>query len=211
MTTSTDSNWNEYYGGEYPVPEFIVNAIWNNYEAVLRKHLEAPRDLVVMELGGANSSMYPRFRRTFPVDEYHIVDNNKLGLDLFQHKTDKGTFLHELDLLQGDVSLGVAADIVFSAGVIEHFVPEETARVVDVHFRLVKPGGLVLISFPTPTRVYWMYRRLLETFRIFPPLFERPIAAKEIQPVLARSGTLLEMYKIWRTGLTQLLTLSRKS
>src|SRR5687768_7733866 len=110
MTTSTDSNWNEYYGGEYPVPEFIVNAIWNNYEAVLRKHLGARRNLVVVELGGANSSMYPRLRRVFPVNEYHIVDNNKLGLDLFQYKTDKGTFLHELDLLRPDVSLGVAAD-----------------------------------------------------------------------------------------------------
>ena len=211
MSSSTDSNWNEYYGGEYPVPDFIVNAIWNNYEATLRKHLGAPRHLVVMELGGANSSMYPRFRRTFPVAEYHIVDNNKLGLDLFQHKTDKGTFLHELDLLRSDVSLDVAADIVFSAGVIEHFVPEDTARVVDVHFQLVKRGGLVLISFPTPTRVYWLYRRMLERLGMFPPLFERPIGEQEIEPVLARSGTLLEMFKIWRTGLTQLVTLSRKT
>jgi predicted SAM-dependent methyltransferase len=50
----------------------------------------------------------------------------------------------------GEVELA-EADICFSVGLIEHFTEEDLPRVVSAHFDVVRPGGLVVISFPTPT------------------------------------------------------------
>ncbi len=36
------------------------------------------------------------------------------------------------------------------AGLIEHFVPEDTEKIVQAHFDMAKSSGLVLMSFPTP-------------------------------------------------------------
>jgi hypothetical protein len=214
MNSSTQSDWTEYYKREeFNVPPFIINALWTNYEKIIRRHLGSPQSgLIVVELGGADSCFYQQFRKTFDVAEYHIIDNNQFGLDLFQHKEDKGTFLHNIDLLKGDPQkTGVRADIVFSAGLIEHFVPEDTEKIVQTHFGLAKSQGLVLMSFPTPTAVYWTFRRFLEKTGKFPPLFERPIRLTEVMPILRRFGVPLETYKIWKTILTQFLTLTRKS
>lgn len=214
MNSSTQSDWNEYYSKKkFDVPPFIVNALWGNYEAVLRKHItENKTDLVVMELGGADSCFYPLFRKSFNISEYHIVDNNQYGLDLFEHKQDKGVFMHQFDLLQGaPQDLGTQADIVFSAGLIEHFLPADTQTMVKSHFALTKPNGLVLMSFPTPTTIYWAFRFFLEKTGKFPPLFERPVSSDEILSITSNSGTTLENYKIWKTILTQLLVLFRKS
>ena len=206
-------NWDEYYSRrEFEVPGFIVSVLWEHYEKAIRKHLNTTKSsLVVMELGGANSCFYRRFKNAFPVGEYHILDNNELGLDLFAHKGYLGTSLHNVDLLRSNpASIGTLADIVFSAGLIEHFVPEETRRIVEFHFEVAHPGGLVLMSFPTPTWIYWTFRRFLEKAGRFPPLFERPIQTAEVVPILPHLGTPLECYRIYSTILTQLLTISRK-
>jgi len=213
MSLPNESNWDEYYSKkDFEVPEFIINALWKNYEALIRKHLHVSGSgLIVVELGGANSCFYERFKKAFAVTEYHIIDNNKLGLELFRHKGDTGTFLHDVDLLKADLPKCLSADIVFSAGLIEHFAPEDTQKIIDVHFELTRSSGLVLMSFPTPTLVYWTFRRFLERMGKFPPLFERPISPEEVMPILARFGTPLETYKIWRAVLTQLITITRKS
>lgn len=214
MDSSTRSDWDEYYSkAKFDVPPFIVNALWKNYEAVLRKqNADKQPSLVVMELGGADSCFYQLVRQSFNVSEYHIVDNNQYGLDLFEHKQDEGVFLHQFDLLQGNPQdLGIQADIVFSAGLIEHFVPADTQAMVKSHFALTKLDGLVLMSFPTPTVVYWAFRYFLEKTEKFPPLFERPVPPDEIRSITSNLGMELENYKIWKTILTQFLVLFRKS
>jgi hypothetical protein len=193
------------------VPEFMINALWRNFEAVIRRHVDQSREpLVVVELGGADSCMYERFTKAFPVAEYHIVDNNKLGLDRFREKAYKNTFLHDVDLLTAVPPKEISADVVFSVGIIEHFVPADTQKLIDMHFELAHSGGLVVMSFPTPTVVYWAYRRFLELIRKFPPLYERPLTSEEVMPALVRLGTPLETYKIWSTILTQLIISTRK-
>jgi len=214
MVSSTQSDWTEYYSNsEFDVPPFIIDALWKNYEKVIRRHIgQSQFGLTVVELGGADSCFYQQFRKAFDVAEYHIVDNNQFGLDLFKYKEDKGTYLHNLDLLKDDSQkVPLKADIVFSAGLIEHFIPEDTEKIVRAHFDMTKSQGLVLMSFPTPTVVYWSFRRFLERTGKFPPLFERPIRPTEIMPILRRFGTPLKTYKIWKTILTQLLTLTRKA
>lgn len=212
QSKSPKSNWNSYYSDDkYAVPEFIDNALWRNYRTVLRRHITHNKPLRVLELGGANSCYFKRFCEDFNIENYTIVDNNQTGLDRFPHKDDPRIRTYCLDLLENPPEILTAAyDIVLSSGLIEHFVPEETLRIVDYHFKTAKPGGLVLISFPTPTTVYRVFRKFLEITDQFPPLFERPITVTEAARFKSRESVQLEQFNIWSTILTQLLLLYRK-
>lgn len=214
MANSPKSNWDAYYSDDhFAVPEFIDNALWNNYEKVLLRHLPDPKaNITVTELGGANSCYYKRFKKSFNIERYNIVDNNEIGLNLFPFATDHEVSLINFDLLQSapEETKG-SSDVVLSSGLIEHFNPSDTARLVRHHFETARTGGLVVISFPTPTAIYKVFRRFLEMTGQFPPLFERPIEEGEILPVLSGLGTTVETYKIWTTILTQLLVVTRKA
>jgi hypothetical protein len=211
MTISTDSNWDDYYE-KFRVPEFMIRSLWRHFEAAIRKQVGTPASkLVVAELGGADSCMYERFVKAFPVAEYHIFDNNALGLERFRAKAYQGTFLHNVDLLNAPAFKDIAADVIFSVGIIEHFAPADTDKLIEAHFDMAKSAGLVVMSFPTPTFAYWTYRRFLERMGLFPPLYERPMKFEEVRPILTRLGTPLECHKIWSTILTQLIASVRKS
>ena len=108
----------------------------------------------LLELGGANSCFVTALRGALGPGEYHIVDNNKTGLALSRerHHPGESVFVHEVDLLRGTVPL--QADITFSVGLIEHFDEAGTARLIQEHFRATREGGLVVITFPTATRLY---------------------------------------------------------
>src|SRR5262245_40417815 len=139
MTNS--KSWDAYYE-EFPVPEFIINRMWREFSTLIRANLQTQTPLVVAELGGADSSLYPRFVNDYPVAEYHALDQNTMGLERFRQKHAPRTYTHELDLL-ADPLPAITADIVFSGGLIEHFDPVQTAEVIAAHFVLTKPGGLV--------------------------------------------------------------------
>lgn len=214
MSASTKSDWSEYYqNNDYAVPEFIDNALWRNYERMLRKHLADHRaPIVVTELGGANSVYYRRFKESFNIQKYNIVDNNEVGLKLFPHTDDPQVTLNNIDLMEPlPAWLLGSSDVVVSSGLIEHFTPADTERLLKLHFDVSRPRGLVLVSFPTPTLIYRGFRRFLEMTGKFPPLYERPILESEIQPIVNALGETLDCYKIWTTILTQLFFVVRTS
>lgn len=203
---STESDWSQYYSNEkFKVPPFIVNILYNKFANAFRKYLpEDSKDLKVVELGGADSCVFELFMKDFSIAEYHIVDNNKVGMDKLRRRKSEKVFAHELDLFKIESNfISKKPDVVFSAGLIEHFEKNETAICVKKHFELVRPGGLVLISFPTPTIVYKGFRKLLEKTGRFPPLFERPLMLEEIKSAVAPYGKIISSEKIWSTILTQ--------
>ena len=213
MSDSPACNWDSYYADDkYAVPEFIDNALWRNYRAVLRRHgVGRDRPLRVLELGGANSCYFRRFCDDFRIENYTIVDSNPVGMARFPHKDDPRVTSIEADLLGAPLpEIAGGFDIVLSSGLIEHFIPSETLRIVDRHFDAARPGGLVLISFPTPTAVYHGFRWFLERTDQFPPLYERPITTREAASFQRPGSTELARFNIWSTILTQMCVLFRK-
>ncbi len=211
-TASTKSDWNEYYlRNSHAVPRFIVEALFHEYKNVLDKCIDSRKPLVIVELGGADSCFYNLFSQNFNVDEYHIIDNNKVGMALSEKGKPDNMYLHEDDLFKMDRSVfHPRADLVFSGGLIEHFEKDETQLCVQAHFDFALPGGLVMMSCPTPTIVYWSFRKLIEKTGHFPPLFERPLRLIEVGEAISQNGEILEHRIIWKTLLTQLLVVARK-
>lgn len=197
------TDWDSYYlrpGKASSVTRDITENklldMFDRYGAV-----ESP---VICELGGANSCFFAGMRRHFPNSKYIIVDNNRYGLDLFSknHSEEKNTVLIQEDVLNGSSS-HISADIVYSVGLIEHFSPADTAKVIKRHFSYVKPGGLVVITFPTPTWLYSGTRGLAELFNIWNFPDERPLLVEDAKLEMMKYGELLTAFINWPIVLTQ--------
>jgi cyclopropane fatty-acyl-phospholipid synthase-like methyltransferase len=117
--------------------------------------------------------------------------------------------LHRADVRW--LSLDLEADVVFSVGLIEHFEPAGTRRAVEAHFELLKPGGLALLSFPTPTWLYRAARRLTELAGLWRFPDERPLARAEVLAAVSGLGQVVFQKTMWPLVFTQHLIAVRKA
>jgi SAM-dependent methyltransferase len=97
--------------------------------------------------------------------------------------------LHQQSVLE--LPVDPAADIVFSVGLVEHFNPAQTREAVLAHFNLLKPGGVAIITFPTPTALYRLARRLIEMAGMWKFPDERPLRPREVIDAIVQRGDLL--------------------
>jgi hypothetical protein len=132
------------------------------------------------------------------------VDNNALGLELFErhHAGDAAIQVLERDVLVSPL-VDLQADVVLSLGLIEHFSPDETARVVRAHFAAVRQGGFVMITFPTPTWLYRATRTVAEAAGVWAFPDERPLRVADVEREVLRYGDLLHSSITWGVVLTQ--------
>jgi hypothetical protein len=130
-----------------------------------------------------------------------VVDNNILGLELLRDRP--GVILHQADLLRERPPL--TADVVFSLGLIEHYPADQRQRLLAAHFDLAAPDGLVVISFPTPTRLYRLARGLAEALGLWRFPDEEPLPLPAVTAAVAQYGEIASSQVLWPIVLTQAL------
>lgn len=164
----------------------------------------------ICEFGGANSCFYEAMRQAFPDAEYMVLDNNTLGLELLRNRWPHDDLLsvrNENILVMPDGL--VQADIVYSVGLIEHFSPADTAVVIEKHFACVRPGGLVIITFPTPTWLYRTVRFAAEQLGMWHFPDERPLSFEEVEPQIRKRADIVDSRINWPILLTQGIVVAR--
>lgn len=202
------TDWDAYYRQRPGVAGLTRRYTIARLLGAIQRHVPAPR--VVVELGGANSCFFPGFRKRHPKAAYHIVDSNRTGLDMFLrcNPGEPDVTLELRDVLApapaGD------ADLCLSIGLIEHFDPEGTAAAIRAHFDAVRPGGIVIISFPTPTWLYRATRGAIELAGRWRFTDERPLDFAEVLEQTAHHGAVLETFVNWPVILTQGVVVARK-
>jgi hypothetical protein len=160
----------------------------------------------VIEFGGGNSCFYDTIREQFRPARYIIVDDNRSGLDRFRrsHPEAADVLLIERDVR--DVSspaAGPESDICFSVGLIEHFDEDGTCAAIRAHFVAVRPGGLVILFFPTPTWLYRVIRKAAEWLGVWSFPDERPLRLCEVLCEVEQHGRTVFSGVNWWIGLTQ--------
>jgi cyclopropane fatty-acyl-phospholipid synthase-like methyltransferase len=133
-----------------------------------------------------------------------VIDTNEHGLELLRKRFPESrrvtaTNLDVLKLPPG----GDLADVVFSVGLVEHFSTRDTAEAVRAHFALVKESGLVIITFPTPTRLYRAARTACEFIGVWRFPDERPLDPEEVLRVAREWGTVVLEKTLWPLIFTQ--------
>ena len=208
---ATATDWDRYYSSPAVSARLTRRYTASVIVAALKRYGRLGERSSVVELGGAGSCFLGRVMAECRPRTYHVVDNNQYGLDLLRQRTAgaRKVFLHAADCL--DLRLDIQADAVFSVGLIEHFPPADTRRAVLAHFDLLKPGGIAVISFPTPTALYRAARFLAEIFGLWPFPDERPLRREEVLQSVAERGKLLFEKTLWPIVFTQHMMVVGKS
>jgi SAM-dependent methyltransferase len=206
MTRATD--WDLYYSKSPAASRFTRPIIENTFIRAFGRY-SVPHPIVA-ELGGAGSRVLPAVIRHIAPSEYHIVDSNEFGLNLLRNQPKlESVFLHHQNVLNLELPLQV--DTVFSLGLIEHFDEDGTKRAILAHFRILKQGGIAIISFPTPTFLYRATRTVAEWSGKWIFHDERPLWTSEIQKAIDGQGRILMETLIWPIFLTQTLLVIKKT
>ncbi|HBW21898.1 MAG: hypothetical protein A2X28_02130 [Elusimicrobia bacterium GWA2_56_46] len=205
------TDWDRYYAAPASPARFTRKITERLFLTAIDKYAARPITRFC-ELGGANSCFYSAISETYPGALYTVIDNNRRGLELLRERC---KVPEKLELRRDDILASpppaLNADIVFSAGLIEHFSPKQTARAIQAHFACARPGGLVIISFPTPTWLYTAVRKAAELLGLWIFFDERPLALAAVEKEMARYGEILSSGINWKIILTQGFIAARAS
>jgi len=194
VVLSESTNWDQYYRSPVGLARVTRWLSSRRILRLLRRYSHSQHPLSICELGGANSCFLLPLCRSLPISRYHIIDTCRFGLLLLASKQQhvRADISWELgDVLLPQRSGLEAFDLVFSVGLIEHFDPINTSRAIAAHFARVRPGGLVLITFPTPTLVYRILRGLVEHLGQWKFPDERPLLQQEVRDCCRGYGVIL--------------------
>jgi putative flippase GtrA/phospholipid N-methyltransferase len=199
------TDWTEYYQRVPPSARLTRRYTERALLQTLARFSPAGTKTMI-EIGGANSCFADSILRQMRPQQYRVVDTNEHGLALLRHRfpessrvTAINTSVLELVPEDGPV------DVVFSVGLVEHFSREDTAKAIRAHFSVVREGGLVILSFPTPTALYRLARRLCEAAGLWRFPDERPLDREEVLAIAREHGTVLLGKMLWPLVFTQYL------
>lgn len=163
--------WEESSLGKYHGIE-KYQAINKKIGLLFKKFLDKG-DKKVLEIGCAKGKQLIYFAKEFGYEVYG-VDYSLKGVELAKQNLNlaevEGIILCE-DIFQTSLK-EESFDIVYSMGLVEHF--ENPADIIDIHIKLLKKGGILLITIPnfkdsmyfTLNKLLGKDRTLLETHNI---------------------------------------------
>lgn len=206
---SHQTDWDDYYLKPARPTDFTRSITRAKIVRTLKPYISG--SIVMCELGGANSSVLDEICRHYDITNYHILDTNDFGLSLLPEECRGAKVTHSCsDVLLRNPELSEKYDLVLSVGLIEHFNRRGTKRAILSHLDAAKIGGYILITFPTPTLLYRLIRKVAETLGIWKFHDERPLKATEVISAMYNQVEILHRSTNWWIGLTQYYILARK-
>ncbi len=204
------TDWDNYYNKTYKIRSFTRKQTERLLLKLMKKYSLNLDNKSIVELGGANSCFYDAIRNQINPLNFHVIDNNETGLNKFKMRTaeDKKVSMQNADIL--NINTEQKFDLAFSIGLIEHFDIDNTAKSIKTHFDLVKSGDIVIISFPTPTLIYRVARKICEIIGIWFFHDERPIKYSEAKPEFIKHGEILFTKINWLAILSQRFIVTKK-
>ena len=210
MPDTPATDWTRYYERPF-ITAHITRRITGRILVNMLAAAGFPANGRIIELGGGNSTFCDTLMDRLHARIYDIVDSNPRGVGLFKEKH-PGPENEAVcaDIFELDAASVPPADLVLSIGLAEHFSEERRRTAIRRHFELAKPGGLVLITFPTPTFSYRLIRRAAEMLGIWRFPDERPIRLEDAVRLCAEHGEVLAKRLNRAILLTQGIVLARK-
>jgi putative flippase GtrA len=207
---STD--WDRYYKNVMPTARLTRRYTTAKLVAAMKRYAapsNGQTELSILEIGGANSCFLDTIVAAVGCRSYHVVDTNAYGLDLLRQRVGSAdkVRLHQQSVLS--LTLETRADVVFSVGLVEHFDASRTRQAVLAHFDVLRPGGVAIITFPTPTLLYRIVRGLSESLGLWQFPDERPLKPPEVLAAARERGEVLFVKTLWPLILTQTLIVVR--
>jgi SAM-dependent methyltransferase len=204
------TDWDSYYQSVPATAKLTRKYTTAALLRAIRRYAGSGKPLSIVEIGGANSCFLDSILEKVPCRSYEVIDTNEYGLSLLRRRLNDSrvVHLHQESVLA--LPAGISADVVFSVGLVEHFDPARTREAVLAHFDLLRPGGIAVITFPTPTWLYRGTRRAIEAMGMWKFHDERPLKPGEVLSAIRERGEVLCERTLWPLVLTQYLVVAKK-
>lgn len=191
------TNWEKYYNNRKKDKGFKISNLTRKISTKIilnllknQKHINQ-----ICEFGGGDSCFYLAFRKKYKDAKYIVFDNSNNGIDLFnakyKNKNPYKQYAQLKNILKSKFQ-DEQFDLVFSVGLIEHFNKEGTKMMITKHFEALKSGGIVLITYPTPTLLYRFTRFILERLGAWEFFDERALLFNEVHNTCKDFGELID-------------------
>jgi hypothetical protein len=206
------TDWNQYYKN-IPATATITRKYTSAVLLGMIRRYAVPLEtsgMSIVEIGGANSCFIRSIMARIPTRLYDVIDTNEFGLGLLAGRFGDAWPVRLFRQSVLDLTYRQEADLVFSVGLVEHFTPADTRRAILAHFDALRPGGTLIITFPTPTLLYRVTRKLIEICGMWKFPDERPLLPGEVLASIRERGEILCRKTLWPQILTQHLVVARK-
>ena len=206
------TDWDAYYHSVPPTASLTRKYTTRVLLDAIRRFVTAsqPGGVSIVEIGGANSCFLNAMLAGVKPRSYDIIDTNAYGLSLLEKHPAAGSVVHAHQESVLAMSYSAPADLVFSVGLVEHFDAANTRRAVAAHFGPLRPGGVAIITFPTPTLLYRLSRMFIEAIGMWKFHDERPLRREEVVATVEEFADVMEDRILWPQILTQHLVVARK-
>jgi 2-polyprenyl-3-methyl-5-hydroxy-6-metoxy-1,4-benzoquinol methylase len=201
IRNETATDWDRYYTSVPATAKLTRRYTTSVLTSVLKQHGGGEPE--ILEIGGANSCFLGSLMDSIGPRRYDIVDTNRYGLNLLNTRAERDDRIHLCEQSVLDLNLKRQYDVVFSVGLIEHFNAEWTRKAILAHFDAVRPDGLVVITFPTPTWLYRVARGIIESLGAWKFPDERALMPGEVKSAASLRGQMLYEKTLWPLILTQ--------
>jgi len=203
-----DTNWDKYLGSS-----IFPRGVFQGYKKFVHQiKKDWPKNGArILELGSGSGKISFWLSKKLPISEIVLVDFNerllKNSRKFFSDKNIRVRFIKEdirvLDLKE-------KFDLVHSAGVLEHFLPKDQKKIIEVHKRHLKKNGWVISYTPTPEPFYRFWRNLQESISMWRFPDEVPLKKSELSNIFINQGfEVLADNTVWRWYLSEVGVLAK--
>ncbi len=161
-------------------------------------YLDLDSSSSMLELGSSTGICSRFLAKKFGVRRITLVDRSEYALRLAVVNSDDDVELTCINQDIFDLNLQERFDLVHSEGLLEHFSRADAKRLFKRHLELVRPGGYLLITVPTPTFRYRLSRKALELTHTWIFGYEKPFIEQELVALFEEAGVeILSKVKTW--------------
>lgn len=189
--------WNKLWDKYDSLSEYLKLSIikeensltWNLIETTITKYFGSFQDLKIIEIGAGIGTYAILFAKKGANVSVMDFSENALLLskNIFEHWGVEGNFIH-MDALKLSSELLEKYDVSMSFGLAEHFKNNERIQIILNHFRLLKVGGVSIISVPNkynfPYRIWLFLSKIRRSWTIYESSFSK----KEIKNICKKIG-----------------------
>lgn len=213
MNKQVVTDWTSYYSEKKSIwSAYTQKSTFEIIKKTVHTYFDKNESIKVIELGGGNSCFVAKLVNTCNIERYDILENNDLASNLFEElELNIEHCSIRKDILVADEECEHGRyDFCFSVGLIEHFEDNQIKNAIDRHFEYVDKGGIVLITFPTPTIKYRLIRKIMEVIKKWQFWDETPLKFDDVKDVLTKRADILYKFINRRLFLTQYVVILKK-